>query len=132
LNPNHVPGRNSLISLFSDPSAREFYVDWEGITARSVALLRSRADGRGPHARLDELVAEGTSASPQFREFWERRDVISLGLGVHVLRHPRVGQLSLSFVHLPLIGTNGQSIFAYCAEPGTTSEAALRLLAERG
>jgi transcriptional regulator with XRE-family HTH domain len=132
LNPNHVPGSNSLISLFRDPSARDFYVDWEGITARSVALLRSRADGNSPHTRLDELVAEGTAASPRFREFWERRDVIALGHGVHVLRHPRVGELCLNFVHLPLVGTDGQSIFAYNAEPGTPSEAALRLLAERG
>jgi transcriptional regulator with XRE-family HTH domain len=132
LNPNFRVGVNSVTSLFTDPSEAVFHIEWEGLAARSVALLRGLADTRDGDPRLDALVADGASASPKFREFWERRDVIRVGDGTHVLRHPVVGKLTLTFQRLPLVGTAGQSIFLYTAEPGTPSATAMAQLAAQG
>jgi transcriptional regulator with XRE-family HTH domain len=130
LNPNFRIGVNSVLSLFDDPREREFHVDWEGLAARSVGLLRSMAASHSGDDRLDALVAEGSAGSELFREFWERQEVARVGDGIHVLRHPQVGELVLNFQRLPLIGTGGQSIFLYFAEPGSASEAALEHLAQ--
>jgi transcriptional regulator with XRE-family HTH domain len=132
LNPNFRVGMNSVTSLFTEPSEAVFHADWEGLAARSVALLRGMVDTRLPDARLDALVAEGTRSSPKFREFWERHDVTRVGDGTHALRHPVVGELTLGFLRLPLVGTNGQSLFLYTAEPGTPSAAAMQRLAGSG
>jgi transcriptional regulator with XRE-family HTH domain len=132
LNPNFRPGVNSVTVLFTDPSESVFHADWEGLAGRSVALLRGLADPRHADARLDAVVAEGIRSSAKFREFWERHDVVRVGDGTHLLRHPIVGELTLCFFRLPLMGTNGQSIFLYTAEPGTASAAALESLAAAG
>ncbi|MFC9876825.1 helix-turn-helix domain-containing protein [Nocardia salmonicida] len=132
LNPNFRPGVNSVLALLVDPSERAFHVDWEGLAARSVALLRNIADTQNRDARLDTLVAEGTAGSALFREFWDRQDVTRVGDGVHVIVHPLVGELTLNFQRLPLVDTDGQSIFLYFAQPGTSSEAAMQRLADAG
>nr|WP_243847556.1 helix-turn-helix transcriptional regulator [Microbacterium ulmi] len=129
LNPNFRPGVNSVLSLLSDPSERVFHVDWEPLAARSIALLRNMADTHTGDARLAALVAEGRAASTLFGELWERQDVIRVGDGTHVLRHPDVGELTLTYLRLPLVGTDGQSIFLYSAQPGSPSAARLERLA---
>lgn len=129
LNPNYRPGVNSVLSLLVDPSERVFHAEWEGLAARSVGLLRGMADTQSEDARLAALVDEGSRNSAMFREFWERRDVTRVGDGTHRLRHPLVGELTLLYLRLPLVGTDGQSIFLYSAEPGTPSAAAMRQLA---
>jgi len=132
LNPGFRPGVNSVLSLFVDPAERVFHADWEGLAARSVALLRVMAERRTGDARLDAVVAQGSARSALFREFWERQDVVSVGDGVHALVHPLVGELTLNYLRLPLVGTDGQSLFLYFAEPGTASADAMRQLARSG
>ena len=132
LNPNFCVGVNSVTSLFTDTSEAVFHVDWEGLAARSVALLRGLADTRDGDTRLDALVAEGSRSSAEFRDFWERREVILVSDGTHELRHPVVGELTLTYLRLPLVGTAGQSIFLYAAEPGTSSASAMQRLAAAG
>lgn len=130
VNPNFRVGVNSVLSLMLDPAERAFHEDWEPLAARSVALLRTVADTHRSDSRLQAVVAEGSAGSALFREFWERQDVARAGNGVHVVNHPRAGQLTLCYVRLPLIDSGGQSLFLYFAEPGTPSAAAMRTLGE--
>jgi hypothetical protein len=132
LNPNYRGGVNSVLSLLLDPSERDFHADWEALAARSVALLRNMADTHSGDQRLSAVVAEGSARSAMFREFWERHDVARVGDGVHVVNHPEAGRLTLHYLRLPLVGTDGQSIFLYSAQPQTPSAAALRRLAGPG
>lgn len=132
LNPNFRPGVNSVLSLFTDPSERSFHVGWEALAARSVAQLRNLADTHGEDQKLDALVAEGSRRSASFRRFWQSQDVALIGSGQHLLSHPRVGDLNLFYLALPLVGTDGQSIFLYFAEQGTPSATAMQQLAQEG
>lgn len=128
LNPNYTVGVNGLLSLLNDPSERVFHADWEGLASRSVALLRAMADSQDADPRLEAIVAEGSRTSAIFRQSWERQDVRRVGDGTHVVRHPVVGEMTLRYMRLPLVDTDGQSIFLYLAQPGTPSEAALAAL----
>jgi hypothetical protein len=49
-------------------------------------------------------------------------------VGAHDLHHPVVSDLSLTFETMHLSADEGQSMFAYNAESGSKSEAALNLL----
>jgi len=117
-------GRNLLGAQLLDPSMRELYVEWNGVSARSIGLLRSLS-GPHPDERSRELIAQLTKDSPRFRELWERHDIIGMTEGTHQMRHPVVGALSLHYAQLPLAGSGGCSIFLYYAEPGTPSEEAI-------
>ncbi len=130
LSANYTVGVNNLFSLLMDPADREFHEDWESLSARSVALLRSMVGRRKDDERLGGLVDSLTARSETFRRLWERNDVIEVSSGVHAVRHPRVGDLTLHFARLPLVGTDGHSIFLYNAEPGSPTADRLASLAE--
>jgi hypothetical protein len=121
-------GRNAVAALLLDPEVRDVHVDWDGLSMRSIGLLRSQV-GLDPHdARTQELVAQLTRESERFRELWHRHDIGGMTQGIHPMKHPSAGALYLHFAHLPLVADDGHSIFMYYAEPGTPSERALAQL----
>jgi transcriptional regulator with XRE-family HTH domain len=122
------PGRNSNVALMLDPTVRDLYLDWEGLSMRSTGLLRS-ITGPSPDARAREVIAQLTAESARFRQLWNRHDIMGMTEGTHPMCHPVVGELSMNFVHIPLSGTDRCSIFVYYAEPGTRTEEALSELA---
>lgn len=131
--PAYRVGGNSLHALLTDPDLRDLYGDeWEGLTARSVALLRSNAGSPPYLVRTQQLVAQLMRESERFREVWPRNDVLGRTGGIHRMTHPQVGELALHFARLPLAGPGGESVFLYYAEPGTPSAVALAALAPEG
>lgn len=117
--------------IFLDPSAQEFFIDWEAAGSATTALLRVEA-GREPGDRaLRELVGELSTLSPAFRDQWADHDVLMRHSGVKRLRHPEVGPLDLTFqsLDLPLSRRAVHQLVVYTAEPGTASEDRLKLLA---
>lgn len=123
--PGYKPGLNSLFVLLTDLALRELYLEWEGLTMRSIGLLRSQAglDPQNPQAK--QLIAQLTEHSPRFRELWGRHDITGMTEGTHPMAHPEVGALSLHYAHLPLSSLEDHRLFLYFAEPGSPSEAAL-------
>jgi transcriptional regulator with XRE-family HTH domain len=124
-------GRNSLAALLLDSDVRELYSDWEGLSMRSVGLMRSRVGLDPGHPRAQELIAQLTRESARFRELWHRHDIVGLTEGTHSINHPAAGALTLEFAHFPLVGTDEHSIFLYYAAPDSATERALATLAGR-
>jgi len=117
--------------IFLDSGAQDFFVDWDAAGSATAALLRADA-AREPRDRaLRELVGELSTLSPEFRGLWAAHDVLIRHDGVKRLQHPDVGHLELTFqsVDLPLSGRAVHNLITYTAEPGTTSEDRLKLLA---
>jgi len=116
---------------FLDPGAHHFFVDWDAAARATVALLRAEA-GREPHDRaLRGLIGELSTLSPDFRTLWAAHDVRIHHDGVKPLHHPEVGRLDLTYRSLDL-PTSHRSVYEltfYTAEPGSTSEDRLKLLA---
>ncbi len=114
--------------IFLDPRAREFYADWERTARDVVAVLRSAA-GRNPYDRdLTDLVGELSVRSDEFRAFWAQHNVRFHVSGVKELRHPFVGEITLSYERMELSADSGLAIMTYTAESGSKSEQALKLL----
>lgn len=116
---------------FLDPSSRNFFVDWESGAAATVALLRAEA-GREPHDKaIRELVGELSTMSEEFRTLWASHDIRTRHEGAKGLHHPEVGDITLTYqsVDLPIGRRAWHDLTFYTAEPGTTGEERLKLLA---
>jgi transcriptional regulator with XRE-family HTH domain len=129
LSPYFAPGVNSLRAAFLEPEMRELYRDWEGMTAKAVAYLRSVIAGSLDDPRLLELIGELSVHSERFRMLWARQDVRLKTSGLTQLNHPQVGALDLQYEKLALPGTGGQMLITYHAASGTPSHEKLELLA---
>ncbi|CAM5322524.1 MmyB family transcriptional regulator [Streptomyces purpurascens] len=94
-------------------------------------MLRAEA-GREPRDRaLRELIGELSTVSPDFRTMWAAHDVRIRHEGVKRLQHPEVGLLELTYqsLDLPVSHRAVHDLSLYTAEPGSTSEERLRILA---
>ena len=115
--------------VFLDPAARSFFLDWTTAARDMVAALRIEA-GRHPHDRaLSDLVGELSTRSDEFATFWASQNVRFHRSGLKDIHHPAVGELHLSFEAMDLPADPGLSLIVYSAEPGSSSEDGLRLLA---
>lgn len=116
---------------FLNPSAQDYFPDWDGAASVTVALLRAEA-GRDPHNKdLRQLVGELSTLSDEFRTRWAAHNVRIHHAGKKQFNHPEVGLLDLVYHSLDLAADDDRilDLTIYTAEPGTTSEDRLKLLA---
>jgi hypothetical protein len=119
---------NSARFMFLDARARTFFPDWETNMRDSVAALRGEA-GRNPYDRgLSDLVGLLSTRSEEFRVAWASHDVRFHRTGTKRMRHPLVGDITLSYERLELPADPGLALVTYSAEPDSASEEALREL----
>jgi transcriptional regulator with XRE-family HTH domain len=115
--------------LFLDPHTRDLYRRWDEEAARAVASLRLLAGRHADDRELAELVGELSMKSADFARLWSRHPVQNCTRGTKYFQHPAVGPVDLAFEVLHLPDDSGHRMLLYSAEPGSASDAALRLLA---
>ncbi|MBB6548532.1 helix-turn-helix transcriptional regulator [Nonomuraea rubra] len=115
--------------LFLDPHLRELYGDWPRKARSTVADLRLIADRHPGAPALTALVGELTLRCPEFAKLWAAHTVGDCGSDPRVYHHPVVGTMELLTEFMTLPNDEGQRVAVFNAEPGSPSEAALRLLA---
>ncbi len=114
--------------IFLEPVARRFYPEWDAIARINVAQLRTEA-GRDPHSKpLHDLVGELSTRSDHFRRLWGEHDVWQHTSGVKRFHHHVVGDLTLHYDGLDVVGGGTAQLTALTAEPGSSSHDALQLL----
>ncbi len=114
---------------FLNPTARDFYPDWEGAADTTVSLLRTEA-GRDPYDKaLTDLIGELVTRSDAFRTRWAAHDVRLHHTGAKQFEHPVVGSLTVGFDAMELPADPGLTLTVYSAEPGSATQEKLALLA---
>ncbi|MER5949528.1 helix-turn-helix transcriptional regulator [Streptomyces sp. NPDC001904] len=114
---------------FLDPTSRDFFPDWNASVNTTVSLLRTEA-GRAPgDTDLTGLIGELVTRSDEFRTAWAKHNVRLHHTGRKAFRHPAIGVITLDFDTMELPAHPGLTLTAYSAEPGTSEDDALRLLA---
>lgn len=121
LEPALADGRNRLLSLFTDPAARDYHPDWDQSTAGVVAQLRADVGADQDDPRFRSLVEELSRTSDRFRALWARHDVSVAGAATGTIRHPELGDLVLRREKLALVGSARLVLVVYHAEPGSVS-----------
>ncbi len=120
---------NTTRFLYLDPSAREFFIEYDRIAMDAAAMLRLEA-GRHPYdPDLITLVGELSTQSEAFRQHWASHDVQFHRSGRKRLRHPALGELDLNFEAMQLPSEPGMQLNVYTADPGTPTADGLTLLA---
>lgn len=74
------------------------------------------------------LVAELSDRDPDFRVWWDSHQVRGPRALRKSYRHPIAGPITLDVQQFTVDTHPGQLLMAYTAEPGTSSEQALRFL----
>ncbi|HEX3960606.1 MAG TPA: hypothetical protein VHZ03_28870, partial [Trebonia sp.] len=78
--------------------------------------------------RLAALIGDLSVNSPEFARLWAGHAVRQCRSSVRGFRHPLVGSLTLSEEVMELVQDTGQRVVVYSPDPGSPSEAGLRLL----
>lgn len=119
---------NSARYLFLDDRAKDFYLDWETSAREAVSALRLLAGQDPSDKALMALVGELATRSSDFRSWWGGHTVRVHNSGTKRIKHPVVGEMTLSYESIIIPSNNGIVIATYLAEPGTPSADALELL----
>ncbi|MDX3366107.1 helix-turn-helix transcriptional regulator [Streptomyces sp. ME02-6987-2C] len=122
------PDTNLIRFTFLDPTARDFYGDWDEVARNGVAVLRAGIGHDLDDPRLTSLVGELSLKSREFCRLWARHDVRAKTHGTKTFRHPQVGGFTLAYESFRVNSAPGQQLVVYRAEPNTPAEEALRLL----
>jgi hypothetical protein len=120
--------RNVSRYVFLHPAARELFDDWDNQVCSCVGYLRALAATEPDPPDLTNLVGGLLVKSPEFARMWECYDVRGDSYGRKTFRHPDVGDLTLGYQVMQLVGTPGQHLITYYAEAGTREHDALVLL----
>jgi transcriptional regulator with XRE-family HTH domain len=120
---------NNARFIYLDPSAREFFADWDRAADDIAAMLRSEA-GRNPQDKqLIELIGELSTSSQVFRARWAAHNVRFHRTGNKRICHPVVGVLDLNFEAMEFPAHPGLTLLVYTAAAGTPTADGLKLLA---
>lgn len=87
--------RNILRFIFTNPSRRILFVDWEREAQGVLAMFRSSTERYVGEPWFQSLVADLQRESMEFREWWSRHDIQGVHTGQKELEHPLVGRLAL-------------------------------------
>lgn len=122
--------RNVARMIFTDPMARDYFVEWDAVAREACGHLRLAAGHLMQDPGFQELIDELSSASPQFYDLWLAHDVRQKAHGIKRLCHPVVGHLTVWYETLALPTDSDQTLVTYMVEPGSDSEQAIRRLSE--
>ncbi|NUL04682.1 helix-turn-helix domain-containing protein [Streptomyces lunaelactis] len=134
----HIPDQpdqrpNMARLVFLDAHTRDLFVDWPKKARAVVGKLRLAAGQHPDDPRLAALIGELTMKSAEFAMMWSEHRVRKWNLATYRMHHPLVGRMQLNLQTLNVPQEEGcQRIAVATADAGTTSAAALCLLAQAG
>jgi transcriptional regulator with XRE-family HTH domain len=124
------PDRNMIRWTFRRSPADSIWGDehFLGFTRHTVADLRANYARYPGDPEIESLVTEMLALSPRFAEMWAAHEVEARGPMLKRVHHPQAGPLEFECQVLHIAET-GQRLIAYCAAPGSPTEAAFIQLA---
>lgn len=85
--------RNHVWLTFMNPARRELFPDWERTARLLVAKFRADSARHIGDPAFEQMIATLRASSCEFRTWWNRHEVASVGAGRKELDHPLVGKL---------------------------------------
>jgi transcriptional regulator with XRE-family HTH domain len=123
--------RNQLWLVFTHPAWRTLYTSWEEQARRLLARFRAGYSDQIGDPAFEELVERLMNASPEFREWWPRHEVVGPGEGRKRILHPTAGWLEFEHAVFRHAENSDQLLVMYSPVPGSATGARLRELVSR-
>ncbi|MFD5628487.1 helix-turn-helix domain-containing protein [Streptomyces sp. NPDC127072] len=114
--------------VFLDCHTRDLYADWPSKARAVVGNLRLVAAQHPQDTALHALLGELSAKSAEFASMWADHRVKACTVATYEMRHPLVGPLTV--VQQTLSDGQGPNVVVATTEAGSTSRAALSLLAQ--
>ena len=113
--------RNCMWLAFTDPAWRKAIPDWDLVTGRMVAQLRSAMAEHVAEPAWKAFVRRLRLASPQFAALWEQHEVVAPANTAKRFRNPHVGMLRFQVVNTWLQPRRGARMLIYTPSDAETS-----------
>jgi transcriptional regulator with XRE-family HTH domain len=113
--------RNILRLFFRDSRMRTAHSNWKSVARHVVASFRADVARAGAARKVQSLVDELCSTSPEFETMWRDNDVRTMGDGAKILRHPIAGSLAMEYSAFAVDGRPDLSMVIY--NPATPADA---------
>ncbi|QBD76012.1 transcriptional regulator [Ktedonosporobacter rubrisoli] len=117
--------RNLLWSMFMLPSSRKRFANWERAARGCIARFRALSDQYPDDRWLAELIADLQEASPEFRAWWPRHDILLRCKGSSEIQHPLVGLLAFQQTMLAVPERSDWQMVVHTPLPQTDTAAKL-------
>jgi len=121
--------RNIMWLAFTDPVWRERMLDREENIRLMAAKFRVSMAEHLAEPAWKELLKRLQQASPDFREMWQRHEVLQLDSHIKRYLNPDVGLLAFDFTHLWLGPQQGPRLTMYTPADAATRDRLDQLLA---
>ncbi|MGO6681795.1 helix-turn-helix transcriptional regulator [Rhizobium leguminosarum] len=105
--------RNIMHRLFADPAHRQLLVDWEAVARVSLAMFRADSARYAGDPDFERLIALLKQASAEFRDWWQRHEVVSPLSGIKRVNHPVKGRMSFEHTGLTLTSRPEMKLIVY-------------------
>lgn len=123
-----VADRNLLWLVFTDPYVRDLLPDWDVTSKRFLAEFRAETGQRLGDVDVKNLVERLKEASPEFREGWDRYDILGFESRERLFHHPAVGVLQLEHHQLSPSDRPDLHLVVYTPAPGSDAGAQMQSL----
>ncbi|MFI6977983.1 hypothetical protein ACIBSV_05255 [Embleya sp. NPDC050154] len=117
-----IERRNKAWLVFRDERLRARYVNCETKAQDLVAYLRLDGGRHPEDPAFAELITELSESRPDFRRrLWATHEVRDKTHGGYHLRHPAIGELTLSYESFRTVDDPDQTLVNYTAEADSPS-----------
>lgn len=123
-----VADRNLLWLVFTDPYVRDLLPDWEVTSKRFLAEFRAETGQRLGDVDVKNLVERLKESSTEFREGWDRYDILGFESRERLFHHPAVGVLQLEHHQLSPSDRPDLHLVVYTPAPGSDAAAQMQSL----
>jgi transcriptional regulator with XRE-family HTH domain len=117
-----VADRNLVKLLMVHPEYQTDQVQYEAMAARIVSKLKMDYSQAGGESDFEGLVQELRETSPLFCALWDRPEITARSEGVHLVRHPRLGDITLEHTSYQVEGARTLRALIYAPENRRSAE----------
>jgi len=111
--------RNLLWFMFTNPLARQLYVEWDVAARTSLGLFRASTGRSVGEAWFNDLVEALRRASLEFQTWWACADIAAVPEQGKELNHALVGRLALRATPLQVAQAPDLWMLVFTPVPGT-------------
>jgi transcriptional regulator with XRE-family HTH domain len=105
--------RNIMHMVFADPDHRKLLVDWDELARAVLAMFRSDSARYTGDPDFERLIACLRVESAEFRDWWDRHEVLRPITGHKRIDHPAVGPMLFEYTSLAVAEPPDMKLVVY-------------------